>query len=439
MKRNFLFLFTLILSVVTAHGQARFIELPFQTVDTFGPFLPGPLSLDLTDLTTAQSKRSYHVLKGVPSSWKGTKQGVIPLDNNQYVVQRLKAGVLSNDEYKDYQTESHWSTNPQELSFAPIRCFVYIVTGIDEKGHYQALVDANNNLDVSDEQPFEPVSYASLFNSLEAATTRQIHYERYQNAKVVKAVSKMAVWRSTDGIKISFPVYGQATFPESGERIAVVSAGFSNPNFLNSVATVLTDSVLQRVKSSGRGFSTRAMSKEGEYLSIGQDTYQYAGVDLAKQVIRLKKMNRTDTLYSTQQGYVAPPFTAVEFTTQKPLSLTSLRGRYVLLDFWGTWCAPCRAEMPSLKMAYEQFDRSKIEFIGIVTNDTPDKLRQYLDQEKITWPQLLSEKADKIAERYRVNSYPTTVLLDPQGKVVLTNVRGYNLLQVLYQLTKPKN
>jgi peroxiredoxin len=95
--------------------------------------------------------------------------------------------------------------------------------------------------------------------------------------------------------------------------------------------------------------------------------------------------------------------------------------------------------MPSLKMAYEQFDRSKVEFIGIVTNDTPDKLRQYLDQEKITWPQLLSEEADKIAERYRVNSYPTTVLLDPQGKVVLTNVRGYNLLQVLYQLTKPKN
>ena len=425
--------------VSTAHGQAGFVELPFQTVDTFGPFSPGYLTVDLVPLAQAKAKRSYHLLKGIPSSWKELKQGVIPLDNDQYVVQRLKAGEMSNDAYKDYQTESHWSTVSRELSFTPIRCFVYVVTGIDEQGRFQVLIDSNNNLDVSDEPPFEPATYSSMFNSPEMSTIRPIQFERYLNGKVVKAASKLAIWRSADEIKVSFPLYGQATFPESGERIAVVSKNLSNPNFINSVAIVLTDSVIQRANEPGKRVWTKGMSKEGEYLSIGQDTYQYAGVNLARQVIRLKKMNRNDTLYSTQRGYVAPPFTAVEFTTKKPLSLASLRGKYVLLDFWGTWCAPCRAEMPSLKMVYEQFDRSKVEFIGIVTNDTPEKLRQYLDQEKITWPQLLSEEADKIAERYQVNSYPTTVLIDPQGKVVLTDIRGSNLMQVLYQLTKPRN
>ncbi|QKZ14873.1 redoxin domain-containing protein [Spirosoma sp. KUDC1026] len=316
---------------------------------------------------------------------------------------------------------------------------MYAVTGVDEQSRFQVLIDSNNNLDVSDEEPFESAAYSNMFNSPETGTIRLIQFERYLNRKVVKATSKLAIWRSADEIKISFPLYAQATFPESGERIAVVATNCANPNFINSVATVLTDSMMQRAKEPGKRVWTRGMSKEGEYLSINQETYKYAGVDLLRQVIRLKKMNRNDTLYSTQRGFLAPPFTAVEFTTQKPLSLSSLRGKYVLLDFWGTWCTPCRAEMPSLKRAYEQFDRSQVEFVGIVTNDTPEKLRQYLDQEKITWPQLHSDEADKIAEAYQVNSYPTTVLLDPQGKVVLTHISGQNLPQVLYQLTKSKN
>lgn len=114
---------------------------------------------------------------------------------------------------------------------------------------------------------------------------------------------------------------------------------------------------------------------------INQKVYEHKGVDVVRNVLQLKRVANADSLYSTQIGFKAHPFTASEFATRKKISLGDYRGKYVFIDFWGTWCAPCRAEMPFLKGAYATTKRDKIEFIGIVSEDTPEKLKAYVDKE----------------------------------------------------------
>ena len=180
------------------------------------------------------------------------------------------------------------------------------------------------------------------------------------------------------------------------------------------------------------------MSKLGEYITINQIAYKYQGVDLQRQVVQLQPVDPSDSLYSTQIGYKAHPIAASEFTTGKPLVLSDFRGKYVLIDFWGTWCAPCVGEMKHLKEVYAQTKRDDFEIIGVVCNDTPERLRPFLDKQAITWPQVMATSTNKLTETFQVNSYPTTFLIDPQGKVLLTGLRGSQTLSLIKELLSHK-
>ena len=112
----------------------------------------------------------------------------------------------------------------------------------------------------------------------------------------------------------------------------------------------------------------------------------------------------------------------------KPLSLSDYKGQYVLLDFWGSWCGPCRKGNPHLITLYQKYKPKRIEFIGVASDDkTPDAWRKAVDKDQIgIWKHLLlteqplgsaSRKAN-IGSEYGINSYPTKILIDPQGLII---------------------
>ncbi len=94
--------------------------------------------------------------------------------------------------------------------------------------------------------------------------------------------------------------------------------------------------------------------------------------------------------------------------------------------------------MKHLKEVYAQTKRDDFEIIGVVCNDTPERLRPFLDKQAITWPQVMATTANKLTETFQVNSYPTTFLIDPQGKVLLTGLRGSQTLSLIKDLLSRK-
>ena len=157
------------------------------------------------------------------------------------------------------------------------------------------------------------------------------------------------------------------------------------------------------------------------------------GVNTNKSTFVLEKI---DSL-STQIGYKSYPFQGEEFTTKIPVSSESLRGKYVLLDFWATWCKPCIQEFPFLKKLYANTDRTKFEIVGIVGGDSPpNMLTEVVERYELTWPQILSDETNNITKTYGVRGYPMVFLLDTDGFIIAKYLRGKALEEKILSLMK---
>jgi thiol-disulfide isomerase/thioredoxin len=112
--------------------------------------------------------------------------------------------------------------------------------------------------------------------------------------------------------------------------------------------------------------------------------------------------------------------------------LASLKGKVVLVDFWATWCGPCRAEFPNIMTAYDRYSDKGFEVVGISLDQDREALDQYLAEKEVPWITLHeNEGQHSAAIEYGVNAIPFMVLIDREGKVVSTQARGEELNRLL--------
>ena len=117
----------------------------------------------------------------------------------------------------------------------------------------------------------------------------------------------------------------------------------------------------------------------------------------------------------------------------EPVRMADYRGKVVLIDFWGTWCAPCIAELPDLKRIHAALREKGFEVIGVALDDE-EPLREFLGKNELPWPNIVDADG-KIAKRFRVTEFPTTLLIDPDGKHFASNLFGDELLaEIVAQL-----
>jgi len=416
-------------------SKQKTIELPLSLQNGYGYFNSalGGISPYFEDENNPW-KKTFLSVKGAPRNWTEIKFGDIETNSYQSVYQNYLLGNIAKDRYEELKRTLNWEPDTLSLSKEPLKTKIAFVFGKDSAGVTKMIVDANNNLDFSDDKSFIPYNFSPsekmIKDSLALSMAINVSFERLVDHKkqLVTAPLFIVYMSQYNMFMCNFQQYSVTNF--DGEKIAVCSDSFTNLSYQNPSIVLINDSM-----KVGDKISNENLIAKNEFIEIKGEFYKNVGVNTNRNALTLEKMSLPKSeLYSTQIGFKSFHFEGNDFMTESHVALNDLKGKYVLLDFWSVWCSPCRQEIPDLKDLYKKTDREKFEIIGIVGDSPADALKEIVKNDSVTWIQILSTDSNRIKETYGIHGYPTTFLLNPEGIIVAKNLRGKKLKEKVLEL-----
>ena len=222
------------------------------------------------------------------------------------------------------------------------------------------------------------------------------------------------------------------------KRMDSLSAIFETPynSIINQSNILMVDKISKNTNMYSSIMAIQALDPD-KY----SDLYKSLDAGLSKKFPNDKNVimfhEVVERMLSTNIGQFAPEI-SLPSPDGKEIALSSLKGKLVLIDFWASWCGPCRKEMPNVVKIYSKFKNKGFEIYGVSLDQDKEKWMEAITKDGINWPQVSDLKYwDNVAAKiYNVQGIPYTVLIDKDGKIIAKNLRGQELEKKIAEVLK---
>jgi peroxiredoxin len=205
--------------------------------------------------------------------------------------------------------------------------------------------------------------------------------------------------------------------------------------YLNGLLAEIPDNSRTYQYALGGVISALEQAQHANFKMYGQQFVDKYGNEMPEAASAIK--GKLVRMKSTVAGGEAPDFT-MDQPDGTPLSLQDFRGKVTLIDFWASWCGPCRRENPNVVKMYEEYHDKGFEILGVSLDKSKDKWLAAIEKDGLTWKHVSDLKGwqNEVAKIYGVRSIPHTVLVDEEGKIIARGLRGARLEQELAKIFK---
>lgn len=398
--------------------------------------------IESNDMIDSLSLSGYPHLINTPDSLSGLRVYTYLLNPMQFYYQNYRNGIYSRDFFLERAKKRKWVLNDTlTLTSKIVKNYYSIAVGFDSNHNPKYVVDANGNDDFSDDELTTLIKSVSA--SEMAKFSKKVAVEYFDGVSImqeyINLFPSIQPWSKDGSIELgnSFPQYRYSRIISEGKSFLVCSEGYT----LNNSIFIIPD------QPNFVAFGRDAEIKRNQLVKIGDLMYRFAGNTQNMDKITLKRegnesdinadsmvLEKKPIYISERIGMTAPDIMGRNIQDGSIISLKSLKGKYVFLDFWATSCGPCIREFPIIRKAFDMYSSDQLIIFGVCEDNYRGKLSSFLKVKGVTWPTIIKTDSTTVTNDYNISSWPTNFLISPDGIILKTHIRGESLLTILEQL-----
>lgn len=427
--RSFFLLFILSCLVTSTVSSQKIIRLPLVRKLDKGVFSPrrsfGTYISDTKSFVFDSTKYSLFAI------WK------FSFDEMQHDYNAFLNKNRNDSDFIKVQKRYGWDTSQLKPGFDND---IFVLAGIRKDGKYVIIPDRNRNKRFSDDE----VNYYRLSkvpkDSLKILTNKlpiiRLPIKLAYKGKVIdRTIAIQFIPKSYFGsFKVSFSPkvadslvftsaihqYLEGKIVSNKKERTIVIRNASSDIRYNNIESV--EALI--LPESGRlpEYIDRSLTYNlGDTLAVGLDLYKFENIDHLGTYIEISYVGK-NTNIGILPGLFAKYFSFTNIIDKQSLSLDDYKGKYLLIDFWGTWCAPCKEILPEIKKMATDYQNKDFKVLSIANDNNVSIVKKFILSEGMTWDHhfVPFENAgnNSIINEYKIQSYPTTILIDPKGKIL---------------------